>query len=57
MDRPSLECELEELEKKDCGLKLDRSSGLSQVAISDDGKFLEFCSKEHLPQNLMGWIE
>lgn len=57
INRRSLEGELEEIEKKDCGLKLDRSSGLSQVAISDEGKFLEFCSKEHLPKNLMGWAE
>ena len=56
MDRLSLENALEELEKETVGFSLDRSSGLSQIAISNEAKFLSFCESEHLPENLMGWI-
>ena len=56
MDRSNLENAIEELESEKSGLKLDRSSGLSQIAISDVGKFEKFCKKELPPQNLMGWM-
>lgn len=56
LDRSNLENAIEELESEKSGLKLDRSSGLSQIAISDVGEFEKFCKKELPPQNLMGWM-
>ena len=56
MDRSSLENAIEELEKENIGLKLDRSSGLSQVAITEVDDFEKFCENELFPSDLMGWM-